>query len=249
MSNLTVIEREGKKVLTTKQLAQVYEATEQQIQQNFNNHTDKFIKNKHYYLLQGEELREFKRNLDNIEVAPNVNKLYLWTERGANRHCKILDTEKAWEQFENLEETYFRVKEQKQLSAMDQLRLQYQVIEEHDKKIDGIEREVDDLKSNMPLFNVDCKELQTLVRKVGTKALGGYRSPAYKDNSLRGKIYADIQHQLKREFGVNRYEAIKRGQLETAQRIVSEYKAPTVLADEIQVLNNQISYEEVACTK
>ena len=37
--------------------------------------------------------------------------LYLWTERGANHHCKILDTDKAWEQFENLEETYFRVKE------------------------------------------------------------------------------------------------------------------------------------------
>lgn len=118
-----------------------------------------------------------------------------------------------------------------------------------DKKTQEIEDRVDNLESNMPLFNVDCKELQTLVRKVGTKALGGYRSPAYKNNSLRGKIYADIQHQLKREFGVNRYEAIKRGQLETAQRIVAEYKAPMVLADEIQVLNNQISYEEVACTK
>ena len=46
-------------------------------------------------------------------MAPNVNQLYLWTERGANRHCKILDTPKAWEQFDNLEETYFMVKEQR----------------------------------------------------------------------------------------------------------------------------------------
>ncbi|EQI52777.1 putative antirepression domain protein [Clostridioides difficile Y270] len=36
--------------------------------------------------------------------------MYLWTERGANRHCKILDTDKAWEQFDNLEESYFNKK-------------------------------------------------------------------------------------------------------------------------------------------
>jgi Rha family phage regulatory protein len=118
-----------------------------------------------------------------------------------------------------------------------------------DKKTQEIENRVDNLESNMPLFNVDCKELQALVRKVGMKVLDGYKSPAYNDNSLRGKMYADIQHQLKREFGVNRYEAIKRSQLETAKRIIEEYKAPTVLASEIQIANNQISYQEVACGK
>lgn len=101
--------------MTTQQLAEIYEASEQQIQQNFNNHKDNFREGKHYYLLQGESLRDFKRQFDNIEVPLGVSKfassLYLWTERGANRHCKILDTDKAWEQFDNLEETYFRVKE------------------------------------------------------------------------------------------------------------------------------------------
>ena len=43
--------------------------------------------------------------------------LYLWTERGASRHCKILDTEKAWEQFDHLEDTYFRVKEMPRLQG------------------------------------------------------------------------------------------------------------------------------------
>lgn len=48
--------------------------------------------------------------MNNIHFAQNLNKLYLWTERGANRHCKILDTDKAWQQFDVLEETYFKVK-------------------------------------------------------------------------------------------------------------------------------------------
>lgn len=111
-----------------------------------------------------------------------------------------------------------------------------------DRKTQEIEDRVNDLEDNMPLFNVECKELQSLVRKIGTRTLGGYGSPAYKDNSLRGKVYADIQHQLKREFGVRRYEAIKRCQLDTAKEIVSKYTAPIVLQDEITSINNQISF-------
>lgn len=56
-------------------------------------------------------LIEFKNLVNDIDlVDKRAAQLYLWTERGANRHCKILDTDKAWEQFDNLEETYFNVK-------------------------------------------------------------------------------------------------------------------------------------------
>lgn len=134
----------------------------------------------------------------------------------------------------------------KQLSPMEQLRLQYQALEMQEKKIEGVAKKVDDLEANMPLFNVECKELQNLVRRVGTKVLGGYKSPAYCNNSLRGKVYSDIQHQLRREFGIERYEAIKRSQLDTAKKIVESYKAPLVLVNEIDLINSQISFSEEA---
>lgn len=41
----------------------------------------------------------------------NLNKLYLWTERGALLHAKSLNTDKAWAVYEQLVETYFRVKQ------------------------------------------------------------------------------------------------------------------------------------------
>lgn len=64
--------------------------------------------------MEGELLREFKNEVSLSDlVGKNASSLYLWTERGANRHCKILDTPKAWERFDNLEETYFLVKEHK----------------------------------------------------------------------------------------------------------------------------------------
>ena len=109
---LVPIEHNGVRVITTELLAQIYETDTNNIKVNFNRNKGKFREGVHYFLLQGDSLRAFKREVTQSNlVAPNVNQLYLWTERGANRHCKILDTPKAWEQFDNLEETYFMVKE------------------------------------------------------------------------------------------------------------------------------------------
>lgn len=106
------IEWKGKVVITTALLAEVYETDTDNVKVNFNRHKDNFVEGTHYFLLQGEDLREFKNLVtDSYLVDKRTPQLYLWTERGANRHCKILDTDKAWEQFDNLEETYFKVKE------------------------------------------------------------------------------------------------------------------------------------------
>lgn len=105
------IEWKGQRVITTAQLAEVYETSMDNVRVNFNNNKDKFQMGKHYFLLKGEALREFKHCVNDIyAVKPSTRQLYLWTHRGASRHCKILDTEKAWEQFDNLEEAYFNSK-------------------------------------------------------------------------------------------------------------------------------------------
>jgi hypothetical protein len=44
-------------------------------------------------------------------VPRNASHLLLWTERGAARHAKILDTDQAWEVFERLEDAYFRARD------------------------------------------------------------------------------------------------------------------------------------------
>ncbi len=113
MDKLAVIEHEGTRVLTTQQLAQAYETETDRIQQNFIRNQERFIEGRDYYRLEGAELKAFKMSLSfseepSIKFAPS---LILWTNRGANRHCKILDTDKAWQQFDVLEETYFRAKE------------------------------------------------------------------------------------------------------------------------------------------
>lgn len=105
---VVAVEWNGERVITTAQLADVYETSADNVRVNFNNNKERFLEGRHYYLLKGEELRNFKNNVKDIyAVKSNINQLYLWTRRGASRHCKILDTNKAWEQFDCLEENYF----------------------------------------------------------------------------------------------------------------------------------------------
>ena len=68
---------------------------------------------------------------------------------------------------------------------------------------------------------------------------GGKNSEAYADRSLRGKVYNDIYRELKRQFGVTTYKAIKRNQCDMAVEIISGYQLPYVLADQVQYRNAQ----------
>lgn len=98
----------NQKVITTESLAVGYGADVKNIQDNFTNNKERFVEGKHYFKLEGNELQEFKSYPDNFGL---VNKFarhaYLWTERGASRHAKMLETDQAWDFFELLEDTYF----------------------------------------------------------------------------------------------------------------------------------------------
>ena len=111
IGNITRVEYGGVPVLTTAQLAQFYECTERNIRDNFSNNESRFVAGKHYFKIVGDELKSFMSHTENFGI---VNKfascLYLWTKRGAARHCKSVGTDKAWDVFETLEDTYFNVK-------------------------------------------------------------------------------------------------------------------------------------------
>lgn len=108
MMYLIPMEINNQRIMTTKVLAEQFGTEERRITENFKRNEERFVQGKHYLLLEGEILREFKR--DYAERVPvNVNKLYLWTDRGAARHAKILDTDEAWDVYEALEDTYFKV--------------------------------------------------------------------------------------------------------------------------------------------
>lgn len=112
------VDYNGVRVLTTEQLAQAYECEPSHIIKNFNNNKDHFEEGKHFFKIEGDELRDFKNYIQNLDVVGSRTKsLYLWTRRGASRHCKMLGTEKAWEMYDNLEENYFNPPQKKMTAA------------------------------------------------------------------------------------------------------------------------------------
>ena len=105
------IEIEGIKVLTTKQIAEAYGVKPDIIGYNFRYNKERYVEGKHYIMLEGQVLREFKAT--NVEIQrslPKISKSYLWTEKGALLHAKSLNTDKAWQVYDFLVDFYFRVK-------------------------------------------------------------------------------------------------------------------------------------------
>lgn len=232
-----------RKAMLAKDIADIHGRDLKVINQSINMNRERFKNNIDIVDLKSVNLID--RDLLNFlgfsnSSISNANNIYLLSERGYSKLLKILEDDVAWEQYEKLVDGYFNMRKE-----LPKLSKELQAIFMIDGKQQKLESEVKDLKDNMPLFNVECKELQALVRRTGMKVLGGKGTPAYRDNSIRGKVYSDIQHQLKREFQVSRYEAIKRSQLEIATDIVNSYKVPTVLQEEIVQANNQVNFEEV----
>ncbi|MDE3756232.1 ORF6N domain-containing protein [Escherichia coli] len=95
-------------VITSELLAQLYGTKIKNISDNFLNNTTRFVAGKHYFKIEKNELREFKNRPETIGlVGKNARSLILWTERGAARHAKMLETDQAWDVFERLEDCYF----------------------------------------------------------------------------------------------------------------------------------------------
>ncbi|UBM42019.1 ORF6N domain-containing protein [Hafnia paralvei] len=98
-------------VITTELLAKLYGTDTNNIKVNYTRNADRFICGKHYFKLEGAALREFKDKVTQSNlVASRAKHLILWTERGAARHAKMLETDQAWEVFEKLEDCYFSQK-------------------------------------------------------------------------------------------------------------------------------------------
>ena len=110
INELQPVEYDHIRVLTTQQLAESYETTNKVISNNFNNNKNYYQIGKHYFLLKGKELKEFKSKSLNLGIANNINTLYLWTERGAFLHAKSLNSPKAWELYDKLVDFILKVK-------------------------------------------------------------------------------------------------------------------------------------------
>lgn len=146
INDIQVIEQQGVRVLTTAQLAECYETTERRISENFNANKERYEEGKHYIVLEGEKKRDFL-NRTEIPYGSRAAKFYLWTERGALLHAKSLNTDKAWEVYDRLVETYFRAK--KAETALQNLSPQLQLMIRLETEQNALKAKVTDVEQRL----------------------------------------------------------------------------------------------------
>ncbi|HII4461062.1 ORF6C domain-containing protein [Clostridium perfringens] len=122
------------------------------------------------------------------------------------------------------------------LSSIDLFEAQVKALREVEEKVNEVDKKFDDL----PLFEVDSKDLKKKANRVVVALLGGKKSNAYKP--LSKKVFSDLYGQIHREFGVNTCAAIKRKDLDLAKEIIDNYTLPRALKEEIELANSQLAF-------
>lgn len=129
----------------------------------------------------------------------------------------------------------------KSMTPSEQIQVIAKGYVELEQEVHDIKYEVTDLKDNMPLYGCEIDEVSNHVKRKAVNVLGGKESEAYRDSSIRGKVFSDIYTQIKREFGlVSSYKSIKRKYLEEVHEFVDDYQPPRVLEEDIRNANAQL---------
>lgn len=197
-------EFKGMLVLTTQQLAEAYTTDSKTISYNFNHNKERYTEGKHYICLTGDDLRAFREIHD---LPTNLNKVYLWTEKGAFLHAKSLNTDNAWEVYDRLVDDYFRQKQKRvdysQLSP--ELRMFYTIADEQARlelqqkkqaeQLRKVEDRVESIREVVAINSSSWRsDTATILGKIGAQ-LGG------------GKMYSNVRNEcyelLQKRAGVN----------------------------------------------
>lgn len=254
MGKLTPMEFKNQRIITTKDLAEHYGTREDNIQKNYSRNEKRFIEGKHYYKLEGQALKEFKNSLptESLEPLKFAPILYLWTEKGAARHAKILDTDEAWEVYEELEETYFRVRENVQALNTSQLspELQmfnkmFQALANNELEQKRLKEEIKETKEEIQGIrdvvaltpNAWRKDTTTLINKIAMK-LGGFehikdvREESYK--LLNDTYKVDVKRRLNNKQKNMAFEGVSKYK-------INKLNPLDVIAEDEKLINGYIN--------
>lgn len=238
MNEITIVEYQNQRVLLTSQLAKSYETTTRRISENFNANKERYVEEKHFYCLEGDALRNFRANTEITDLPSNINKLYLWTEKGALLHAKSLNTDKAWEVYDRLVETYFRAKEVmpklNNLSPQLQLLINMEIEQNKMKEqIQEVKTEVQGIRDVVAINLTDWRQSTTnVINKIAQQQDGNYQN-------VRAESYKMLEQRARCDLKARR----RNMKLRLMENGVSQSKAERVTM--LDVIDNDRRLKEI----
>ena len=142
-----------------------------------------------------------------------------------------------------LAEAFMQKKNTMPVTTDDKIMLLAQGHVELKEEVDSIKADLENLKMDLPILPIEADKITEAVKKKGVEILGGKESRAYKNNSLRQKVYNSIYANLKYNFSVRSYKAIKRSQCDRAVEVVNNFIPPYAIEQAIISENSQLEFD------
>ena len=163
---------DGELVVTSRQVAEDFGKNHKEVIRAIENHINTlggaqncaslFIESKYQHFQNKQWYKEYLLTKDGFAFAV----MSFTGEEAAKWKLKYIEA------FNKMEQTI--------KNPYGHLSKEVQAIFALDHKQQQLAVEVKELKDGMPLFNVECKEIQAAVKRKGVEILGGKGSPAYK---------------------------------------------------------------------
>lgn len=123
------------------------------------------------------------------------------------------------------------------MTTQEQIQLLAQGTTELNARVDNLTERMDKMELELPILPIEADRITIAVRRRGIAVMGGKQSRAYNDRSLRQKVYNNLYANIKYNFSVKSYKAIKRNQCDKAVEVIKQYRPPFFLANEIDRIN------------
>ncbi|SDO87183.1 Rha family transcriptional regulator [Clostridium gasigenes] len=230
MNNLTIVNKEGHLMVDSREVATMVEKEHKHLMRDIKGYqeilgqsnfglTNFFIEST-YITSQNKELPCYLLTRKGCDMVANK----MTGEKG------VLFTAEYVTQFEEMEN---KLKEVKQLSPMEIMKLQFEALE-------GIDIRVEKLENTMTIDYAQQEQLHRYARARLVKVLGGKESPAYKE--LSKKVFSNLWNRYKQIFKVSSYKNTAKKDFVQAIDYINVWEPSKEMGYMITGANSQIQF-------
>lgn len=226
---MNVISQEGKYLVESREVAQMIEKDHKHLMRDIRGYINIIDES------PSLDYQEFFLESNYVTVQKKLQPCFLLTRKGCDMVANKMQGSKGvlfTAQYVTAFEAYANQAPSK-LSPLEQLKLQYEVLDNHEARVLKIEQALESLE----ITPLQRKEIQRAKSRKVIELLGGKKSEAYKDTSFRARVYAAINRQYQDYFEINSYEYTPKNRFEEALEFISEFTLSAELKMELKNLN------------
>ena len=128
----------------------------------------------------------------------------------------------------------------KPMSPMELLQLQYQVIQDHDKRLEEVDEKLEVLNNSMTIDYSQQEVIHRIAKERMVQVLGGKDTPAYRE--LSKKVFSNLWKRYKQVFHVASYKDTAKKDYEEAIKYIEKWQPSKELGYMITGANSQIQF-------